>query len=84
MALIAPDKMQHLVWGAGLAGLLGGVLLAARFTSPGIAIGLGQIALAVGVEWYQKKRNEGQASVADAAFTAAPGLALGGGTYFLG
>lgn len=84
MALIAPDKLQHLTWGAGLAVLLGGVLVAAKFLSPGVAIGLGQVALAFGVELYQKKRNEGTPSVGDAAFTAAPGVGLGAGTYFLG
>lgn len=84
MALIAPDKLQHLSWGSGLALLLGGVLLAAKFLSPGVAIGLGQVALAFGVEWYQKRRGEGTPSLADAAFTATPGIGLGAGTYFLG
>lgn len=84
MALIPADKLQHLKWGAGLAGLLIGTLAIGKYVAPWAAVVAGQVALAAGVEWYQKVRNEGTPSVMDAAATFAPGAALGGVVYFLG
>lgn len=72
---IPPDKLRHVQWGAGLALVVGATVLAAR-ASPALAIALASAALAVGVELYQLTRDEGTASWADAAATAAPGWAL--------
>lgn len=71
------DKIQHLTWGAGLALVVGCTALVTK-ASPALAIALASAALGVGVELYQKARNEGEPSWLDALATAAPGLLLAG------
>ncbi|MFO1268540.1 MAG: hypothetical protein U1F25_13595 [Rubrivivax sp.] len=71
------DKIQHLTWGAGLALIVACTVLAAR-ASPALAIALASAALGVGVELYQRARNEGEPSWLDALATATPGLLLAG------
>lgn len=74
---LAPDKLRHLKWGGGLAAALAVVVALALFVSPGWAIAGGAVLFSIGVEVYQKARNEGTASWADAAASTAPGVALG-------
>lgn len=77
MANMEPDKIRHLKWGGGLAVALAAVVALALLAGPGWAIAGGAVLFGIGVEVYQKARSEGAASWADAAASAAPGVALG-------
>lgn len=73
---IPADKLAHLKLGAAAAVALLAVLLVALYLSMPVALGLGCSALGIGYERVQRLRGEGTQSWADAAATAAPGLAL--------
>jgi hypothetical protein len=75
--MLAPDLVRHLKWGVPLAMALAVVAVVAVHVGPGFAVALGAIALGMGLEHYQERRGEGVASVADAAASAAPGVAAG-------
>ncbi len=77
---MAPDKIAHLKAGALLAALLAVVVWLALTVGPGYAVAAGSVAMGIGVEWYQKARNEGQAEFWDAVASAAAGI-LGGIFY---
>lgn len=70
---IQRDKMLH--FGLGCLSVAAAVLVAVVWKySPGFAMALAAAAMGAGYEWQQKFRGEGEISIADAAFTAAPGL----------
>jgi hypothetical protein len=72
------DIITKLGWGATLAALIGGAFLLAKWTGPSIAMGAAAAAFGA----LQKMRES--ASWADAGLTAAPGVAVGASSYFLG
>lgn len=74
---LPPDIIRHLKWGAPLAGVLAAVAAAAVYLGIGWAVALGAVAFGLGIEHYQDRRGEGEPSPADAAASAAPGVALG-------
>lgn len=74
---IPADTKMHLKLGTPLAVMLAGVLLIAHSAGPGYAVAAGSIALGIGVELYQRIRNEGVASWGDAAASAAAGVVGG-------
>jgi VanZ family protein len=74
---LAPDKLLHLKLGVPMAIMLAVVVFVAQYAGPGFAVALGAVWLGVGVEMYQKYRNEGEASWADAAASAAAGVVAG-------
>ena len=70
--------IAKLGWGTTLAALIGGAFLLSKFTGPSIAIGAASAAFGA----LQKMRES--ASWPDAGLTAAPGIAVGAGSYFVG
>lgn len=72
------DLIPRLGWGTTQAALWGAAFLLAKYTGPSVAIGVASVAYAA----LQKLREN--SGLADAAATAAPGVALGGGVYFMG
>ena len=72
----APDKRLHLKLGLALAvGMLADLLVAMHVSGP-LALVLGALGMAIGVEMYQHVRREGVASYSDAFASALPGLLL--------
>jgi hypothetical protein len=71
--MILADKLLHLKLGALLALAIAADIALAVYVSPPLAISLGALALAWGVERYQAIRREGVASYADMAAGAVPG-----------
>ncbi len=74
---LAQDIRMHLKLGAPLALLLVAVILIAQHAGPGYAVAAGSMALGIGVELYQRIRNEGTASWPDAFASAAAGIVGG-------
>lgn len=72
----APDIRMHLKLGAALAlGMLADLLIALHVSGP-LAMALGAVGMAWGVERYQAIRREGVASRSDMLASALPGLLL--------
>jgi hypothetical protein len=74
---LEPDKIMHLKLGAALAALLALIVLVALYVGPGYAVAFGAVAFGIGVELYQKIHDAGVPSLADAAASAAAGVAGG-------
>jgi len=74
---IPTDKKMHLELGVPLSILLTTISIIAVFVGIGYAVMFGSIAFGIGVEVYQKIRNEGTFSWADAACSAAFGVVAG-------
>lgn len=74
---IAPDKQMHLKLGIPLSLVIALTVAVALFVGPGYAVMFGSVALGIGVEIYQKIRNEGQFEWSDAACSAAFGVCAG-------
>ena len=67
------DKKLHL--GLGVLAVIAAVVVSAVWQyAPGFALALASTAMGIGYEAQQKFRGEGDVSVWDAAFTAAPGF----------
>lgn len=81
---IPADKRQHLAAGTGLAAVLLVVVLLALYVAPWAGLAAGAVVLAIGVELYQRARNEGNANWPDAAASALPGLLLAGLAWWVG
>ena len=79
---IPHDKQMHLGLGAPMALIIALASFIALNIGPGYAVMFGSIALGIGVEVYQKLRNEGQFEWADAACSSAAGV-IGGLGYEL-
>jgi membrane glycosyltransferase len=74
---LPPDKLLHLKLGGAVALFMLAVALIAVYVGIGYAVAVGSIGLAIGVEWYQKKRNEGSAEFLDALAGSLVGVLLG-------
>lgn len=74
---LAPDKLLHLKLGIPLAVLVAAIAYIAEGVGAGYAVAFGSVAFGIGVEVYQKIRNEGAVEVLDAVCSAAAGVALG-------
>lgn len=73
---IPADKLMHLQGGAVVALAMLAIVLLAVYVSKPLAVAAGSVAVAIGIELYQKWRKEGDPSWPDAAASALPGLAL--------
>ena len=74
---IPPDKLMHLKLGVPLALLLTVLAYIAAHFGIGYSVAAGSVAFGIGVELYQKMRNEGTLDWMDAVCSAAAGVVLG-------
>jgi hypothetical protein len=81
---IPADKIKHLQGGAVVALAMLAVVAIAVYVSRPLAVAAGSLATAIGIELYQRWRQEGEPSWPDAVASALPGLVAAGALWAAG